>query len=105
EVLRGRDPYSAHLGSSELAGREPSIAQHFPYLPGMAAFGLPRALLGKAWWTDARIFFALVTALAAAAALWSWPAPAEQRLRALQVLLVLPTGALVLVAGGADVPV
>src|SRR5262249_35859814 len=65
EVLRGRDPYSAHLGSSELAGREPSIAQHFPYLPGMAAFGLPRALLGKAWWTDVRIFFALVTALAA----------------------------------------
>jgi hypothetical protein len=105
EVLRGRDPYSAHLGSSELAGREPSIARHFPYLPAMAAFGVPRALLGKAWWTDARIFFALVTALAAAAALWTWPAPAEQRLRALQVLLVLPTGALVVVTGGDDMPV
>lgn len=105
EVLRGRDPYSAHFTSPEIAGREPSVAEHFPYLPGMALFGFPRALLPNTAWTDARVFFALATALAAAAALWRWRAAAERRLRALQVLVVLPTGALVLVSGGDDVPV
>jgi hypothetical protein len=107
ELLRGRNPYSAHFTSSELAGRRQreSIAEHFPYLPGMAVFGVPRAVLPKTAWTDARVFFALATALAAAAALNSWRAPAERRLRALQVLVVLPTGAAALVVGGNDTPV
>jgi hypothetical protein len=33
---------------------------YFPYLPGMALFGMPRALLGEVWWTDARLTFAAV---------------------------------------------
>lgn len=104
-LLRGRDPYSARFTSPELAGRSPSIPEHFPYLPGMAVFGAPGALLPHSPWTDARIFFALVTALAAAAAFRSWRAQPERRLRALQVLVVLPTGAAALVAGGDDMPV
>jgi hypothetical protein len=104
-LVRGRDPYSVHFASDELAGRSPSTAEHFPYLPGMAVFGLPRALLANTPWTDARIFFALATALAGAAALSRWRAPPEHRLRALQVLVVLPTGAQALVGGGHDMPV
>lgn len=105
EFLAGRDPYAAHFGSTELAGGTPSIAEHFPYLPGMALFGLPRALLPRTPWTDARIVFTLVTALATAAALALWRAPAAARLLALQVLVVLPTGAALLVIGGDDVAV
>ena len=37
-----------------------------PYQPGMAVFGLPRALAGNAWWTDARVWFAAVVVLALA---------------------------------------
>ncbi len=105
EVVHGRDPYATHFASHELAGRTPSIAEHFPYLPGMAIFGLPRAFAPVTPWTDARVFFGLTAALAAGAALARWRTPAERRLRALQVLLVLPTGASLLVAGGDDVPV
>ena len=36
---------------------------YFPYLPGMALFGMPRALFGDGILTDARVWFALVTAL------------------------------------------
>jgi MFS family permease len=104
-LVRGRNPYSEQFTSGELAGRSPSTPEHFPYLPGMAVFGLPRALLPNTPWTDARIFFALATALVAATALARWRAPPERRLRALQVLLVLPTGALALVGGGHDMPV
>jgi hypothetical protein len=103
DLLRGRDPYSARFTSPELAGRERSVAEYFPYLPGMAVFGLPRALLAKTPWTDARVFFALATLLAATAALYRQAA--DRRLRALQLLVVLPTGASVLVTGGDDVPV
>jgi hypothetical protein len=71
----------------------------------MIAFGLPYALAPEAAWTDARLFFLAVTAVAAALALRRWRAPPEQRLRAVQVLVVLPTGAAALVTGGDDVPV
>ena len=102
--VHGQDPYSIGLTSPELAGRQPSIAQHFPYLPGMVLFGLPRALLPPTRWGDARVWIALATVIAVAAALCRWRAPLELRLRLLQVLLI-PVGAAVLVAGGDDVPV
>src|SRR5262249_55522048 len=105
ELLRGRAPYAARFASPELAGRSPSIPQHFPYLPGMAAFGLPGALAPGTPWADARIFFGLATAIAAGLAIALWGAPPGRRLRALQVLLVLPTGATALVAGSDGLPV
>jgi hypothetical protein len=103
-VLGGRDPYSVRLDSPELAGRSPSTPEHFPYLPGMIAFGLPRALVHSPW-TDARIAFLLATLGVGAFAFARWRAPPERRLRALQVLVVLPTGAAALATGGDDIPV
>jgi len=104
-IVHGRDPYSAHFGSPELAGREPSIAEHFPYLPLMTLFGVPHTLRPSSGWTDGRLYFALVTLLAALAALGRWKASAERRLLAVQALVLLPTGALPLVAGSDDMPV
>jgi hypothetical protein len=104
-VLHGRDPYSARFDSPELAGRKPSTAEHFPYLPGMIAFGLPRAVVPDTPWSDSRLFFLAATVAAALLTARRWRAPAEHRLRALQVLIVLPTGAAALVTGGDDVPV
>ncbi|MFC0532935.1 glycosyltransferase 87 family protein [Phytohabitans kaempferiae] len=77
---------------------------YLPYQPGMALFGLPRALAGDAWWTDSRIWFALVTIAALGLAvrlLERGPA----LLRALQLSAVLPLVPLTLATGGDDVPV
>ena len=104
-LVNGRDPYSTQFTSPELDGRSPSTGEHFPYLPAMIAFGLPRALVPHAPWSDARLFFLLATAAAAVLASRRWRAPPQHRLRALQVLIVLPTGAAVMVTGGDDVPV
>ncbi|MFY1688878.1 glycosyltransferase 87 family protein [Plantactinospora sp. WMMB782] len=52
-----RDAIAALPGGEQLLG-------YTPYQPGMALFGLPRALAGTAWWTDARIWFAVATAVA-----------------------------------------
>jgi hypothetical protein len=71
-----------------------------PYQPGMAVFGLPRAVFGDAWWTDARIWFAVVTAAALIAAVRVVPV-----VRSAQVATVLPICALTLATGGDDLPV
>lgn len=90
-----------------------------PYQPGMALFGLPRALAGAGWWTDARIWFALATSAAlllAVSALrrgasrhpagGTGPARRDAALvRALQLATVLPVCALTLATGGDDLPV
>ena len=105
EFLRGRNPYAAHFGSPDLAWRTPSIADHFPYLPGMALAGVPHALAPQHPWTDARLFFALITVVAAGLALSRWRAPPDRRVTTLQFLILLPTGAPMLVTGGDDIPV
>jgi hypothetical protein len=85
-----------------------------PYQPGMALFGLPRAIAGPSWWTDARIWFALATAIALVAAVATLrraghPAEVEARdsalVRAVQFATVLPICALTLATGGDDLPV
>jgi hypothetical protein len=87
-----------------------------PYQPGMAVFGLPRALAGNAWWTDARVWFAAVVVLAlafAVRALRARGAVLARALqgrdavlaRALQFATVLPICALTLATGGDDLPV
>ena len=72
----------------------------------MLGFGLPRAAGGRGPLGDARVWFGAFTV----AVLWAatgighrWSP--ESRLRAAQVLLVLPTGALLLATGGDDLPV
>jgi hypothetical protein len=44
-----------------LVARPIATKTHFPYLPGMLAFGVPRALDGRSPLADARVWFALVT--------------------------------------------
>ncbi|GAA2587179.1 glycosyltransferase 87 family protein [Dactylosporangium fulvum] len=74
-----------------------------PYQPGMALFGLPRATLGSAWWTDARIWFAVVTT----GLIWYALSLLRPRSTVLvaQAVLALPLCTLTLATGGDDLPV
>ncbi|MFI2210955.1 glycosyltransferase 87 family protein [Streptomyces sp. NPDC020141] len=84
-----------------------------PYLPGMALFGLPRALLGPTPLADARWWFALVflLALAASARVAARPSPGRspssgpRTARALLCAAAFPAVALPLAVGGVDLPV
>lgn len=116
-LLEHGTPY---LGPDAIAALPPGeqLLGYTPYQPGMALFGLPRALIDT-WWTDARVWFAVGTVLAlalAVAALRRAPAttagpaaPQPRRdatlLRAVQAATVLPICALTLATGGDDLPV
>ncbi|MET7376048.1 glycosyltransferase family 87 protein [Micromonospora arida] len=117
-LLEHGTPY---LGPDAIAALPPGeqLMGYTPYQPGMAMFGLPRALLDT-WWTDSRVWFAVGTALAlalAVAALRRTPdtvgqatAAATHRrdaalLRGVQAATVLPICALTLATGGDDLPV
>jgi len=101
-LLHTGTPY---LGPDAIAGLPPAeqLLGYAPYQPGMALFGLPRGLAGDAWWTDARIWFAVVTAIALVTAVHTMHTPV--RGRALQAATVLPICALTLATGGDDLPV
>ena len=95
----GRDAIAALPPASRLMG-------YSPYQPGMAVFGLPRAAFGDFWWTDARVWFALVTGAAlVTAVVLLRGAPASLLVRAMQAATVLPICALTLATGGDDLPV
>ena len=105
-ALRGVDPYEADFSRGPLHARPPGTRTHFPYMPAMLLFGLPRGVDARSPVTDARVWFALGAAVAAALALSRPPPPdARRRRAAFLVLAVLPTGALLLATGGDDVPV
>jgi Glycosyltransferase family 87 len=93
----GADAIGALPAGARLGG-------YAPYQPGMAVFGLPRAVAGVAWWTDARVSFAVVTLIALVTAVRLLPGqPAS--VRALQAATVFPICALTLATGGDDIPV
>lgn len=104
-------PYLGHDAIAALPADE-RLLGYTPYQPGMALFGLPRAAT-DAWWTDSRVWFALVTALVlalAAGTLRSAASAAAQGrsaavLRGVQAATVLPVCALTLATGGDDLPV
>ncbi|MGC4894248.1 glycosyltransferase 87 family protein [Micromonospora sp. DT31] len=108
------DHGTPYLGPDAIAALPPGeqLLGYTPYQPGMALFGLPRAAV-DAWWTDARVWFAVVTALTLVAivtTLRAVDAPATPRrdaalLRAVQATTVLPVCALTLATGGDDLPV
>lgn len=104
-LLDGRDPYAATFLRGSLTARPYGTKTHFPYLPGMAAFGLPRAVDGRSPLADARVWFAVVALAALAVAAWGLRADPGALLRCTQFLLILPTGALFLATGGDDIPV
>ncbi|TDB76898.1 glycosyltransferase 87 family protein [Micromonospora sp. KC721] len=105
-------PYLGHDAIAALPADE-RLLGYTPYQPGMALFGLPRAAT-DAWWTDSRVWFALVTALVLTLAVATLrdtrrfatgsPAPAAV-LRGVQAATVLPVCALTLATGGDDLPV
>lgn len=85
-------------------GANPFLAYN-PYLPGMAVFGLPAAMLGHHFYTDARIWFALATLMCLLAAAALHPRGARLHLEVWQVLAILPPVALTIATGGDDMPV
>lgn len=102
-----------YLGHDAIAALPPAeqLLGYTPYQPGMALFGLPRAAT-EAWWTDARVWFALVTVVTLALAvsvLRRTGPPSGTRdaapLRGVQAATVLPVCALTLATGGDDLPV
>ncbi|GII22309.1 glycosyltransferase 87 family protein [Planosporangium mesophilum] len=103
------DAGTPYLGRAAIAAMPPDerLLGYVPYQPGMAVFGLPRALAGNAWWTDARVWFALATAVAlgAALAVLAPRVPGATLVRAAQAATVLPLCALALAVGGDDLPV
>ena len=108
-AAQGTDPY---LLNPRSAGASPSSDSHavdnnafFPYLPGMAVFGMTNVLTGSPELNDARVIITLFTLLVAILALSLVSAPPDRRWRAFQFLVVLPSGALPLVTGGDDLPV
>jgi hypothetical protein len=105
-LLETGTPY---LGRAAIAALPPDerLLGYVPYQPGMAVFGLPRALAGDAWWTDARVWFALATAavLVTALTVLSPRAHGAALVRAAQAATVLPVCALTLAVGGDDLPV
>ena len=93
---------SPYLGPEALGA---SHLDYFPYLPGMAVFGLPSALLGEVPLADARVWFLLATV----GLLWAAARVArldrDRTVTGAQVLLALPWAALTLATGGDDLPV
>ncbi|MFE0592134.1 glycosyltransferase 87 family protein [Micromonospora echinospora] len=115
-LIHDGTPYLGHDAIAALPPGE-QLLGYTPYQPGMALFGLPRAALDT-WWTDARVWFALATALTLALAVRTLRdntgrhAAAGDRtrtdaalLRAVQAATVLPVCALTLATGGDDLPV
>jgi len=106
-LLHAGTPY---LGRAAIAALPPDdrLLGYLPYQPGMALFGIPRALAGTHWWADARVWFALATAASVGGALVILRragAPAPALVRAAQAATVLPVVALTLAVGGDDLPV
>jgi hypothetical protein len=108
-VANHESPYPAHPAE---VGTSPSSDAHatdnsafFPYLPGMIPFGLVNALRLPAALTDARVTLVSFSLLVAAIALVLSGATASRRARVLQMLVILPSGALPMVTGGDDLPV
>ena len=101
-LLTDGTPYLSRDAIAALPADE-RLMGYSPYQPGMSIFGLPRALFGDVWWTDARVSFALFTALTLITAM----ALLRKRstTRALQAVTVLPVCALTLATGGDDIPV
>jgi hypothetical protein len=108
-IVKGKDPYHAVTNPNGKivyhARGESTVDAFLPYLPLMTVFGIPSYRKHDVALTDARIFFSLVTLLVAAVALCLCRADGRRKMRALQVIAILPTAALPLATGGDDMPV
>ncbi|NEB03067.1 glycosyltransferase 87 family protein [Streptomyces sp. SID13726] len=89
-----------HTGSPYLPDPHRTV-EYNPYLPGMALFGVPRALLGDNPLADARVWFCLTFLICM---FFAARRTAESG-RTLSVLAGFPAVALPLAVGGVDLPV
>jgi len=102
------DSGTPYLTRDAIAAAPEPLLGYLPYQPGMVVFGLPRATFGTAWWTDARVWFAVATAAVVVLALRrlrSAGTSDDLLVRAAQAITVLPICALTLATGGDDLPV
>jgi hypothetical protein len=108
-VAKGKDPYydvtNSHGKVVHVVPGQTVVNSFVPYLPLMTLFGIPSERKHDVVLTDARIFFSLVTLLVAGTALCLSSADGRRKMRALQVIAILPTAALPLATGGDDMPV
>lgn len=104
-LVGGENPYATDYLDGPLASWDLGVKTHFPYMPAMTLFGLPRALLGSGPFTDARVAFTVVGLGVLAAALALWSTSLDRKLLALQVAVVLPTGAVFFSGGAHEFPV
>lgn len=104
-LLDGENPYSFDYSRGPLSSWERGVRTHFPYMPGMIAFGLSRGFLGNGPAGDARIIFVLAGLSIFAVAALRWKTSRDRWLLALQVLVILPTGSVLLAGGGHEFPV
>lgn len=108
-VAAGTSPYLPQPteigGSATSYNRHLDAGSYFPYLPGMAAFGLLNPLAIPVAFTDARFVIVLFTLAVTALALRLSRASPNRRVRVAQFVLALPVGALPLSTGGDDLPV
>ena len=109
DIVHGREPYlpvtRLHHPVKYHAPGQPNFAGFLPYLPLMAVAGIPSAVWPNSGLSDARIFFCLTTLAVAGVALALCRADARRKIRALQVLVILPLASLPLATGGDDIPV
>ncbi len=109
DLVLGKDPYHTivrlHHAVPYHAPGEPDYAGFLPYLPLMAVAGIPSQIWPNSGLSDARIFFCLTTLAVAALALYLCRADGRRKIRALQVLVILPLASLPLATGGDDIPV
>ncbi len=104
-LFDGRDPYAVEYIDGPLSDRPLATQVHFPYMPFMLVFGIPRALVGHVPWADARVWFTIFSLSVALPGLLRMRSSSHARVRTFQVLFALPTGALLLGTGGVDIPV
>src|SRR4029077_19528628 len=108
-LAKGKDPYHAVTdtkGHVRYRAPHQSVVYSFdPYLPIMNAFGITSERCHNYALSDARIFFSLATLGVAGLALALCRANNRHKMRAWQVLAILPTAALPLATGGDDMPV
>lgn len=108
-IAAGNNPYPVHPTTYGVPPsndvRTVDATAFFPYLPGMAAFGLLNATSIPPELGDARVLLSLVALLSFFTALYLTRSPPERKIRATQFFLALPVGALPMVTGGDDLPV
>jgi hypothetical protein len=105
------DTGSPYLHADAIAALPEPLLGYNPYQPGMAVFGVPAALFGEHWFTDARIYFLIAAAACVIAAVRLLRGGDERGagkgtlLRAVQASFVFPVCALTFATGGDDMPV